>query len=155
MVTHLDLVQDQVGPGKATGALTAATYSTIAATPILGLLAVTERWYLGRPLTTVSLGWESLLAIGTLGVGSTAAAWYLWYKRLEYVPAGTVAAFFFLQPVVGTALAAVVLGERVGPAFVVGSLVIGVSVWVVSRGRASETEPRSSSDRRVRDRVRE
>ena len=123
-------------------ALTAATYSTIAATPMLGLLAVGELWYLGRSATAVSLGWESLLAIGYLGFGSTAAAWYLWYKGLEYVPAGTVAVFFFLQPVVGTALAAALLGEQVGAAFVAGSLTIGAGVWVVSRERAdSPDEP--------------
>lgn len=137
------------------GALTAATYATIAATPMLGLLAAAELWYLGRTLTAVTLSAESLLAIGYLGVGSTAAAWFLWYKGLEYVPAGTVAVFFFIQPVVGTALAAVLLGEQVGPQFVVGSLVIGVSVWVVSRERVSEPEPASRSDRRAQDRVRE
>lgn len=120
-------------------ALTAATYSTIAATPMLGVLAVTELWYLGRPLSTIPLGWPSVLAIAYLGLLATAAAWYLWYKGLEFVPAGTVAVFFFLQPVVGTALAAVVLGEDIGPAFVVGSLLVGVGVWVVSLDRAGPT----------------
>jgi drug/metabolite transporter (DMT)-like permease len=129
-----------VGVVRNYSALTAATYATIAATPLLGVLAVAELWYLGRPLTAVPLGWESLLAIGYLGIGSTAAAWYLWYKGLEYVPAGTVAVFFFLQPVVGTALATAFLGEQVGPEFVAGSLMIGVSVWVGSRERAVETD---------------
>ncbi|WP_277541620.1 DMT family transporter [Haloarcula laminariae] len=122
-------------------ALTAATYATIAATPMLGVLAAAELWYLGGPLGALSLGPESLLAIGYLGLASTAAAWYLWYKGLEYVPAGTVAVFFFLQPVVGTALATALLGEQVGPEFVVGSLMIGTSVWVVSRERAADTAP--------------
>jgi len=121
-------------------ALTAATYSTVAATPMLAVLAVAELWYLGRPITTIPLSWPSLLAIAYLGFASTAAAWYLWYKGLEYVSAGTVAVFYFLQPVVGTALAAAFLGEAVGPEFVVGSLLIGVSVWLVSRERAPDTD---------------
>ena len=120
-------------------ALTAATYSTIAATPMLGVLAVAELWYLGRGLTAISLGTESVLAIAYLGLGATAAAWYLWYKGLEYVPAGTVAVFFFVQPVVGTALGAALLGEQVGVWFLTGSLTIGVGVWVVGRERADET----------------
>jgi len=120
-------------------ALTAATYSTVAATPMLGVLAVVELWYLGLDSTTLPLAWGPLLAIGYLGFASTAAAWYLWYKGLEYVSAGTVAVFYFLQPVVGTALAALLLGEQVGPEFVVGSVLIGASVWLVSRERAAET----------------
>ncbi len=120
-------------------ALSAATYSTIAATPMLGLLSAVELWYLGRGLGAVALSGPSLFAVAYLGFASTAAAWFLWYKGLEYVPAGTVAVFYFLQPVVGTALAAVLLGEAVGPEFVVGSVIIGVSVWLVSRDRADSS----------------
>ena len=122
-------------------ALTAATYSTIAATPMLGVLSVAELWYLDRAITSIPLSPPSLLAIAYLGFASTAAAWYLWYKGLEFVPAGTVAVFYFLQPVVGTALGALLLGEQVGTEFVVGSLLIGVSVWIVSRDRAADTAP--------------
>jgi len=120
-------------------ALSAATYSTVAAIPMLGVLSVAELWYLGASVTAVPLGWPSLLTVAYLGVASTAAAWYLWYKGLEYVPAGTVAVFYFVQPVVGTSLAAVVLGESVGPAFGLGSLLIGVGVWLVGRDRTGET----------------
>jgi drug/metabolite transporter (DMT)-like permease len=119
-------------------ALTAATYSTIAATPMLALVSAVELWYLGRGLGSIPLEWPSLLAIAYLGVGSTAAAWYLWYKGLEYVSAGTVAVFYFVQPVVGTALGALLLGEAIGPEFAVGSALIGVSVWLVSRERAGD-----------------
>jgi drug/metabolite transporter (DMT)-like permease len=107
---------------------------------MLGALAVTELWYLGRAPTTIPLGPGSLLAIAYLGFGATAAAWYLWYKGLEYVSAGTVAVFFFIQPVVGTALAAALLDEQVGAAFITGSLLIGVGVWIVSRDRAADPD---------------
>ena len=123
-------------------ALTAATYSTIAAAPMLGVLAALELWVLGRSLGSLPVTWPSVLAVAYLGVASTAAAWYLWYKGLEYVPAGTVAVFYFLQPVVGTALAAVLLGETVGPGFVVGSAMICCSVWLASQARAGESSGR-------------
>ena len=128
-------------------ALAAATYSTIAATPMLAVLAAAELWYLGRGIETIPLGPPSLLAIAYLGLASTAAAWYLWYKGLEYVSAGTIAVFYFLQPVVGTALGAALLGEQVGAWFIVGSLTIGVGVWVVSRERGEELPERSYGPR--------
>jgi drug/metabolite transporter (DMT)-like permease len=104
-----------VGVVRTYSALTAATYSTIATTPMLGLLSLVELWYLGRGVGTIPLGVPSLLSVAYLGLAATAAAWYCWYKGLEFVPSGTVAVFFFVQPLVGIALGAALLGERVGP----------------------------------------
>lgn len=115
-------------------AMTAAAYSTVAAAPMLAVTAVVELWWLRAPLTAVTSP-GTLLAVGYLGVGSTAAAWYLWYKGLEFVPAGTVAVFFFAQPVVGTALGTAFLGEAVGVGFVVGGGLLALGVWLVSRDR--------------------
>ncbi|WP_435129662.1 DMT family transporter [Halobaculum sp. D14] len=121
------------------GALTAATYSAIAATPMLFVLAVVELAVVGRGVGSIPLSAGFLFAVAYLGLASTAAAWYLWYKGLEHVPAGTVAVFFFfLHPVVGISLGSVLLGEQVGSAFAVGSLIIGVGVWIVSRERAGD-----------------
>jgi drug/metabolite transporter (DMT)-like permease len=119
-------------------ALTAATYSALAAMPMLAVLAAGELLVLGRGVGSIPLSAASSFAILYLGVAATAAAWYLWYKGLEYVPAGSVAVFYFLQPVVGTALGAALLDERIGPGFLAGSIVIGIGVWLVSRERASE-----------------
>lgn len=116
-------------------ALTAATYSTLFAVPLLVPFAAIEIWLVGPPLdAATSLG--ALAAVAYLGVVSTAAAWYLWYKGLEFVSAGTVAVFFFAQPVVGGALGVAFLGEAVGAGFVAGGVLMGVGVWVVSRERA-------------------
>jgi drug/metabolite transporter (DMT)-like permease len=121
-------------------ALTAATYSTIAATPMLAVLAAVELAVLGRSLGSIPVTVESIFATAYLGLAATAAAWYLWYKGLEFVSAGTVAVFFFLQPVVGISLGALLLGEQIGPGFVVGSLVVGGGVWIVSRERADDAD---------------
>lgn len=120
------------------GALTATTYATLAATPMLAVPAAIELWVTRPPLASVT-SLPVLAAVAYLGVAATAAAWYLWYKGLEYVPAGTVAVFFFAQPIVGTALGAALLGETVGVGFLIGGLLMAVGVWVVSHERGTES----------------
>jgi drug/metabolite transporter (DMT)-like permease len=115
-------------------ALVTATYSTVAAVPMLGVLALGELAVTGFSLgdLSASLSVPVVGAILYLGLASTAAAWYLWYKGLEYVDAGTVAVFFFAQPVVGTVLGVAFLGERVGGGFLVGGAVMAVGIYLVS-----------------------
>ena len=113
-------------------ALETATYSTVASVPMLGVLAAAELAVTGTGLGDLSLTLPVAGAVCYLGLASTAAAWYLWYKGLEYVDAGTVAVFFFAQPVVGTLLGALLLGESLGSGFVAGGLVMTVGVYVVS-----------------------
>ncbi|TKX82155.1 EamA family transporter [Halorubrum sp. SD626R] len=122
------------------GALRAATYSSLASVPMLGVLAAGELWYLGLSPAAIPLTAESVGAVSYLGVASTAAAWFLWYKGLEYVSAGTVAAFFFAQPVVGAALGAALLGEALGPGFLAGGALMAVGIWIVSRERAESPD---------------
>jgi drug/metabolite transporter (DMT)-like permease len=134
-------------------ALETAAYSTLAAVPMLAVLAGVELAVLGHdpvvsgsdlavsgdPLVAFPPTLPVVAAVLYLGLASTAGAWYLWYKGLEYADAGTVAIFFFAQPVVGAALAAVLLGESLGPTFLVGGGVMAAGVYVVStRGPPSE-----------------
>ncbi|GAA0209357.1 DMT family transporter [Halobacterium noricense] len=112
-------------------ALTAATYSCLASLPPLAALSAAELAVRAPPLAAMASP-GALLAVAYLGLGSTAAAWYLWYKGLETVSAGTVAAFFFAQPLVGTALGAALLGEAIGPGFVVGGATMAAGIWLVS-----------------------
>ncbi|UPM42298.1 DMT family transporter [Halocatena salina] len=116
-------------------ALETATYSTILAVPLMTVLVPIE-------LASVSIDPVGVLeqptvlgAVVYLGVFSTALAWYLWYKGLEYVDAGTVAVFFFAQPVVGVAFGVVFLGEAVSPLFVIGGIVMALGISVVSSAR--------------------
>ncbi|WP_049912329.1 DMT family transporter [Halorubrum kocurii] len=127
------------------GALRAATYSSLASLPMLGALAAGELWYLGLSPADLPLTAESVAAVLYLGLGATAAAWYLWYKGLEYVPAGTVAVFFFAQPAVGAALGAALLGESLGSGFVVGGALMTVGIWTVSRDRAETADGASDA----------
>jgi drug/metabolite transporter (DMT)-like permease len=115
-------------------ALVTATYSTVVAVPMLGVLALGELAVSGFSLEdlSTSLSFPVVGAIVYLGLASTAAAWYLWYKGLEYVDAGTVAVFFFAQPVVGATLGVLLLDERVGGGFLFGGAVMAAGIYVVS-----------------------
>jgi len=117
-------------------ALETATYSTVAAVPMLGVLAAAELAVTGYALADVPRSLPVAAAVLYLGVASTAAAWYLWYKGLEHADAGTVAVFFFAQPVVGAALAAALLGETLGPMFLTGGAVMAAGVYLVSTAPA-------------------
>ncbi len=124
-------------------ALETATYSTVLAVPLLALCVPVE-WYLvgdslgGGALESVTLTLPVAAAILYLGIPGTAIAWYCWYKGLEYLDAGTVAVFFFAQPVVGAALGATFLGETLGVGFVLGGAIMGAGIYVVSTDRAAD-----------------
>ena len=113
-------------------ALETATYSTLAATPMLAVLVPIELALRGISLADIPVTPPVIAAVLYLGVASTALAWYLWYKGLEYVDAGTVAVFFFAQPVVGAALGAALLGEDLGSLFVAGAAVMAAGIYLVS-----------------------
>lgn len=59
-----------------------------------------------------------------LGVVSTALAFFLWSKGLQIVGAGAGGLYFFFQPLVGTLLGWLVLGERVDVFFWLGAVTI-------------------------------
>lgn len=129
-------------------ALETATYSCVAAVPITGVLVPVELLLTDASLGAIAPTPALVAAVGYLGVGGTAGAWYLWYKGLEYVDASVVAVFFFTQPAVGSALGAALLGERLGPTFVVGALVLGAGVYLSSvTGPGAARSRESESDR--------
>lgn len=117
-------------------ALETATYSTAIAVPMAAVLVPVE--FATRDLSVAAIPVTPLVcaAVLYLGVASTAAAWYAWYKGLETVDAGTVAVFFFAQPVVGTALGAVVLDEPVGIGLLLGGGVMFAGIYVVSTSQS-------------------
>ncbi|SFC05172.1 Threonine/homoserine efflux transporter RhtA [Halobiforma haloterrestris] len=118
-------------------ALETATYSCAVAVPILGALVPVEVATTGASLRAIEPTPELVVAVLYLGLLGTAAAWYLWYKGMEYVDASVVSAFFFAQPVVGALFGAAVLGESPGSRFVLGGAVMAAGIYLVSTTRAS------------------
>ena len=118
-------------------ALETATYSTVAAVPILAALVPLEVAMTDATLRAIEPTPELIAAVCYLGLLGTAAAWYLWYKGMEYVDASVISAFFFVQPVVGAVFGATLLGEPLGVRFVLGGAIMAAGVYLVSTTRAA------------------
>jgi DME family drug/metabolite transporter len=59
-----------------------------------------------------------------LGLGPTALGYAAYFRGLRTTPAGTAALLALLEPLVGTALAYAVLGDRLGPAGLTGAAIL-------------------------------
>ncbi len=68
-----------------------------------------------------------------IGVISTGLAMYLWNTAFALLDASLASLTFFAQPVVGTILGAVFLGEEITPLFLFGGLLIGIGLVIASR----------------------
>ncbi|WP_338210834.1 DMT family transporter [Lactiplantibacillus paraxiangfangensis] len=68
-----------------------------------------------------------------VGAISTAFAFVMWNAGLTLISTSTSGLFYLLQPVVGTLLGWLLLGENLTPGFVVGSVLILGSVFVSVR----------------------
>jgi drug/metabolite transporter (DMT)-like permease len=74
-------------------------------------------------------GWTALLFLSVCG---TALAYLLWYRAMQSSPAGVVGAYMFLQPLVASSLAAVLLGETLTFPTIAGGLIILGGVYLVT-----------------------
>ncbi|MDM5337329.1 DMT family transporter [Fictibacillus enclensis] len=72
--------------------------------------------------------WGGLLYLGII---STAGGFLLWNRGLQMLNASSGGIFFFFQPVVGTLLGWLVLGEYIGVTFWIGSILILIGVLFV------------------------
>jgi drug/metabolite transporter (DMT)-like permease len=66
-----------------------------------------------------------------LGIISTACGFLLWNRGLQMLNASSGGLFFFVQPVVGTLLGWLILGENIGVTFWIGSILILTGVLFV------------------------
>ncbi len=101
----------------------------------------------GLPISLPSGWWEiSTQGMGTitpgiiggilfLGIISTALAMYLWNYAFAELPAGVASLTFFAQPVVGTLLGWLFLGETITPLFLLGGVLIGAGLLIANSDR--------------------
>lgn len=66
-----------------------------------------------------------------LGIVSTAGGFFLWNKGLQLMNASSGGLFFFFQPIVGTFLGWLLLGETIGISFWLGTILIFSGVFIV------------------------
>ena len=130
-------------------ALTWALYTVLTAKAARGrdlTLASLVGFLGGLPVSLGGSAWElSTRGVGTidlgivggilfLGVVSTALAMFLWNYSFQALPASTAGLTFFAQPVTGTLLGTLFLGETPGVLFFAGAGLIGAAL-VVERNR--------------------
>lgn len=108
--------------------LVVTTYAILAATVVITPFAASQ---LNQTQINALLHpaiWSGVLY---LGVVSTALAFFLWNKGLQMVEATSGSLFFFFQPITGTLLGWLFLGEQVGITFWLGSILILSGVILV------------------------
>lgn len=118
-----------------------------------GTLAVTTWNSLAGFIAILPLaGWEmahtpfqitaqAVWVIVYLGVMVSVAGLLLWLYLLRVVPARVAASVQYLQPVVGIAAASLLFGDRLGPMFAAGVvMILGGLALAVSNGRGSPNE---------------
>lgn len=98
-------------------------------------------WLLSNPLffgtgglaEVARLTPEGWLAVAFLGVICSGVAYIFWYDALAVLPATQVGAFIYLEPLVTVVVAALLLGEPITWASLVGGAVILLGIFLVQR----------------------
>ncbi len=100
---------------------------------VLSVIALaTETWQ-------VSYSWSWLAAFAyTILVPGLAATW-LWFVLVGRIGAVKAATFHFLNPVLGVAIAAVLLGETIGLLDVLGISIIAAGIYAVQTARQKQS----------------
>ena len=75
-------------------------------------------------------GW---LGVAFLGILCSGVAYIFWYDALQAMPVAQTGAFVYIEPFVTVLVAAVVLGEPLLPASLLGGAAIILGVWLVNR----------------------
>ena len=79
-------------------------------------------------------GW---LAILFLGVFCSGIAYIFWYDALKVLPVAQTGAFLYIEPIITVIVAAIVLGEAITIASLLGGFTILFGVWLVNRPQQS------------------
>lgn len=86
------------------------------------------------PVTGVSV--KAWLALGASGVLCTATTTLLWNWGMTQVPASQAGVLLNMEPLIGSLLGVLVLGERLGPsAWVGGGLILGSAITLTTRSK--------------------
>ena len=83
----------------------------------------------------VTWSWTLVLAFAYTTAVPGLAATFVWFRLVRRVGATRAAAFHFLNPFLGVAVAAILLGERLGPLDLVGVAVIAAGILAVQISR--------------------
>lgn len=119
---------------RATQALEVIPFSLIAFLGGLPVSLPAGAWEV-QTLGLGEISWGVVGGVLFLGIISTALAMVLWNTAFAYVDASLASLTFFAQPVVGTLLGWLFLGEKITPLFLLGGILIGLGLVISSRAR--------------------
>lgn len=86
------------------------------------------------------ISWKAWGALAASGVLCTATTTLLWNWGMTQVPASQAGVLLNMEPLMGSLLGVLVLGERLGPgAWVGGGMILGAAVTLTTRGQRSYT----------------
>ena len=90
---------------------------------------------------SVRWSWSFVLAFAYSALISGVVATMIWFVLVRRIGATRAASFHFLNPFLGVATAALVLGERVTLRDVVGVAIIMAGILMVQLARAPKSQP--------------
>jgi len=93
--------------------------------PVAGWEIFTTGWHPIGLFAWIGIGWMALM--------STVLAYLAWFQGLAKVDGSAAASTLFIQPLLGTLLAIVLLGEQLTLTTLIGGMLIIVSVYLISR----------------------
>ncbi len=94
------------------------------------------------PIETAPIRWEAInlpviLGVLYLGLVSTAVAFALWVYGVSRAGSVLSGIAFFAQPIVGSLLGALLLGEQLGPNFAIAAALLLFAAWLARPTRAA------------------
>lgn len=112
------------------GSITINTFAYVSGAIFLIPLTLWE--VLRHPLRNISTG--TWMSVGYMALFPAVLAYLIYSYALKHLPATRVSAFSYLQPLMATVLAAVLLSEMPGAGFLTGGALVLGGVYVTERG---------------------
>ena len=107
---------------------------TLGGLALVPVVAATSGW-------SLALDARSTLLLVALAVVPTAIAYTCYFRGLRTTSAGAGSVLALLEPLTGTVLAALLLGERLGPAGLAAGVVLGLAMLLTARSTAADRNP--------------
>ncbi len=101
---------------------------------VLGWIFSSILFFSGKGLAeVVQLKTNGWLAVGFLGVFCSGFAYIAWYDALQALSTAQTGVFLYIEPLVTAVVAAIILGEAITLASLIGGGIILFGVWLVNR----------------------
>jgi drug/metabolite transporter (DMT)-like permease len=111
-----------------------------------GWLFTSTLFFIGPGLNEVTQiqlnGW---LAILFLGVFCSGIAYIFWYDALQSLAVAQTGAFLYIEPIITVIVAAIILGEPLLLATILGGMIILIGVWMVNRPKPDSHPDQASA----------